>query len=169
MSAVRQQVQRRQDPPADIMISDETRTMFASMAMAVPDADGAGSERIVLSILKATSWDDLDAPWDKTAKDELIDKEQWIHSITRRPSGFADGLGIFLVIRAKLVGDEEETVWVSSSISVVAQLVKAHMLGAFPLCAILRRSERPTERGYYPEHLEFIGAGGGPNGSTVEE
>lgn len=169
MPGVRQQVQRRQDPPADIMISDETRTMFAQMAMAVPDADGAGSERIVLSILKATTWDDLDAPWDKTAKDELIDKEQWIYSITRRPSSFADGLGIFLVIRAKLVDADEETVWVSSSISVVAQLVKAYMLGAFPLCAILRRSERPTERGYYPEHLEFVGSAGGPNTATPGE
>jgi hypothetical protein len=157
-------VDRKTEPAGEVMISEETRRQFASMAMAIPDADGSGSERIVLAILGAQSWDELDAPWDKEPKDELVGKEMWIHSLMRRPSSFADGLGIFLVVRAKLVDEAREIVFSTSSVSVVAQLAKAYMLGALPICAVLRKSDRPTERGYWPQHLEIIGSAGDKSG-----
>lgn len=153
-------VAKNDDATKDVMISEQTRRQFAQMAMAIPDADGSGSERIVLAILNATNWDDLDAPWDKEPKDELVGKEMWIHTLMRRPSSFADGLGIFLVVRAKLVDEQREIVFSTSSVSVVAQLAKAFLLGALPICAVLRKSDRPTERGYWPQHLEIIGAAG---------
>lgn len=164
MPSTKTAVVKTDDSHTDMLISEQTRAMFAQMAMAIPDADGSGSERIVLSILNAKTWDDVDAPWDKAAKDELIDKDMWIYSIMRRPSSFADGLGIFLVVRAKLLDTDEEIVFSTSSVSVVAQLAKLYLLDAFPVQAKLKKSDRPTEKGYWPEHLEvFASAGGGKN------
>jgi hypothetical protein len=160
MPSTSKAVAPKEDSATDVMISEETRRQFASMAMAIPDADGSGSERIVLAILAAETWDDLDAPWDKEPKDALIDKEMWIHTLMRRPSSYADGLGIFLVVRAKLVDSGREIVFSTSSISVVAQLAKAYLLDALPVLAVLRKADRPTERGYWPQHLELLGSSG---------
>lgn len=163
MASSTKAVDKTADAPSGEMISEATRRQFAQMAMAIPDADGSGAERIVLSILNAKTWDDVDAPWDKSAKDDIIDKEMWIHSIMRRPSSFADGLGIFLVVRAKIEATGEETVFSTSSVSVVAQLAQLYLLDAFPVLATLRKSDRPTERGYWPEHLEISASAGSNN------
>lgn len=147
---------------SDVAISPDTIAMFAQMAMAVPDAEGSGSENIVLAILGAKSWDDLDDPWKSNKTDTLIGHTLCIKEIMRRPSSFADGLGIFLVVRGKDMDQDEDITFTTGSVSVVAQLVKAFLLNAFPLYCVLRQSERPTERGYYPHHLEMQGSGGEP-------
>ncbi len=153
----------------DVAISPDTVAMFAQMAMAVPDAEGSGSERILLAILGAKSWDELDDPWDSTKTDTLIGHNLVVREILRRPSSFADGLGIFLVVKGTDLDEDEDVTFTTGSISVVAQLVKAYLLGAFPLYVVLRQSERPTERGYYPHHLEITASGGEPVKVVAEQ
>jgi len=147
------------EPSTELVISNETRALFASMAMAVPDGDESGAEQIILAILNAKSWDELDDPWNSARADALLNVELRIDSLTRRPSSFADGLGIFLVVHGIRMDTKEPAVWTTGSVGTVAQLVKAYMLGALPLYAVLRQAERPTERGYYPHHLEIMGSG----------
>lgn len=165
MTAVRQKAYHDNTPAkvddTEIVISDETRALFAQMAMAVPEPTGDASERIVLQILNATSWDDLDDPWDSTKAETLVDVELRIDAITRHPSSYAEGLGIFLVAHGVRMDTKAEIVFPTGSISIVAQLTKAYLLGAFPVYVTLRRSPRPTAKGYYPQHLEFTGSGGG--------
>lgn len=146
----------------EMVISPETREMFAQMVVAIPEADGSGTERILLSILNAKTWDELDDPWDTTKSDELLGVELAIHTISRHASSYADGLGVFLVVHAKRVDDDTEVVFSTGSVSVVGQLVRAFMLGAFPMYAILRKSDTPTKRGYYPMHLEILASAGAP-------
>jgi len=146
----------------EMVISPETREMFASMVVAVPEADGSGTERILLSILNAKSWDELDDPWDTEKSAALVGVELAIHTITRHVSSYADGLGVFLVVHGKRLDDDTETVFSTGSVSVVAQLVRAYMLGAFPMYAKLVQSDKPTARGYYPQHLEILASAGGP-------
>lgn len=138
----------------------ETREMFASMASMVPTSEGDGADRIVWAILNATSWDELDKPWQTGSTDELIGVEIAVDSITRHASSYADGLGVFLVVHGHRVDTSDEVVYASGSASVVAQLVRAYALSAFPLYTILRKSDRPTERGYYPHHLEVLASSG---------
>ncbi len=140
----------------EIVIRPEVVAQFASMAMAIPDAEGSGSERILLAILQAESWDELDAPWSTEKAEAMYNIEQDVYEIMRRPSSYAGGLGMFLVVRAREAVNGRELVWTTGSISVVAQLVKAYLLGALPLRVILTRSDRPTENGYYPQHLQVI-------------
>lgn len=152
--------QREAAANTEMVISAETREMFASMVVAIPEADGSGTERILLSILNAKSWDELDDPWDTTKSDALVGVEMVIHTISRHASAYADGLGVFLVAHGKRLDDNTETVFSTGSVSVVAQLVRAFMLGAFPLYCILRQSDKPTSKGYYPHHLEIMSSGG---------
>lgn len=145
----------------EMVLSAETRELFTGMAMAVPEAeDGSGAERILLAILNAKSWDELDDPWDTEKSTALIGVELAIHSITRHASSYQDGLGVFLVAHCKRLDDETEVVFSTGSMSVVAQLVRAFMLGAFPMYATLRQSDKPTKRGYYPQHLEIMASAG---------
>lgn len=161
-------VATRPESGAAQVFSDETLRRFAQMASIVPASDGAGSERILLAILNADNWDALDDPWDTNKTDDIVDQEISIYEISRRPSRFADGLGMFLVIRSKFVGDDKEFVWTSSSVSVVGQLVKAYCLGALPLVAVLRKADTPTERGYHPQHLEILASAGDQKARVID-
>lgn len=161
MVKARQAEQPAEEEVKELVLASETRAMFASMVTMVPDAEGDATESIVLAILNAKTWDELDDPWDSEKATQLVDVEQRIDSIMRRPSSYTSGLGVFLVIKGKRMDTDEPIVWTSGAVSVVAQLVKAYALGAFPVYAMLRRSERPSAAGYYPQHLEITGSGGG--------
>lgn len=143
-----------------MVISAQTRELFAGMAMMIPTSEGNGAENIVLQILRATTWDELDNPWKTDKADEMIGIEVAIDSVTRHASSYADGLGIFLVIHGHEVKSGDEVYYTSGSVSVVAQLVRAYALGAFPLYTVLRKADRPTEKGYYPHHLEILASSG---------
>lgn len=161
MARASQAVERQQAANTEMVISPETRELFASMVVAVPEAeDGSGTERILLAVLQANNWDALDDPWDTEKTAALVGVELAIHTISRHASSYEDGLGVFLVAHAKRLDDGREVVFSTGSISVVAQLVRAYMLGAFPLYAILRQSDKPTKRGYYPQHLEIMASSG---------
>lgn len=160
MVRARQASEPVDEQSGELVLASETRAMFASMVTMVPDAEGDATESIVLAILNAKTWDELDDPWDSEKALELIDVEQRIDTIMRRPSSYTSGLGVFLVVKGKRMDSDEPIVWTSGSVSVVAQLVKAYALGAFPVYAVLRRSERPSANGYHPQHLEITGSGG---------
>lgn len=153
-------------PSMSLLKSAKTREMFATMAGMVPTSGDDGAEMIVLAILGAKSWDELDTPWNSAKSDELIGVEVAIGEITRHESSYADGLGIFLVARGKRIDTGEDVAYSTGSVSVVAQLVRAYALGAFPLYTILHKSDRPTAKGYYPLHLEVLASGGG---ASVEQ
>lgn len=151
---------RQESATADIAIRPEVRMQFAQMATAIPTTDGNGSEAIILAILNAKTWDELDDPWDSEKAKDLIGVEMRIDEIIRHQSRYADGLGIFLVVRGERLDTHQAITWATGSVSVVAQLVKGYLLGAFPLYVMLDQSDQPTERGYYPQHLRVIGSGG---------
>jgi len=151
-------VQRRDDADAPVL-SDKLIQMFTQMAMMVPDTAGDANESILLAILGAKTWDELDDPWDTRKADALVDKDIRIDTIMRRPSDFAGGLGVYLVVQGKDMDTDEPITFTTGSMSCVGQLVGAYANGWFPLYAILRKAQRPTSKGYYPMHIEFTGQG----------
>lgn len=155
------------DGSAEEPASTELATMdpalaeqFAHMATMVPSEDGSGYERILGAILSAASWDKLSDPWEATNAEELRGKRLRIDSIMRRPSSFEGGLGVFLVVKSVDTKNGEAFIWTTSSVAIVAQLVRAYALRAYPIIAEVVVSKRPTERGFYPQHLHIIGASG---------
>jgi hypothetical protein len=157
------------DEPSGIVavIDPETVQRFATMAMAIPSEDGSGMDRIVDAILSADSWESLADPWESTNAEKLRGKRIIVRSLTRRPSQFRGSLGIFLVVHSAWSSTGEDFVWTTSSVAVVAQLVRAYMLGALPAVVEMVIADRPTEAGYYPHHLRFIAGSVAPAAETA--
>lgn len=142
-------------------VSDATMALFAQMAVGIPEADDGGAyENIVLQLLNATDVDGLNAPWDTSDAEKLANHRLKIESVQRRPSDFNAGLGLYLVVKGVDMGTGETFVWSTGSISVVAQLARAHFLEKFPVIAELIISDTPTKNGYRPQRLNVIGFGG---------
>ena len=153
------------DGPADDTTSTELATIdpatvkrFAQMATMVPSEDGGGYERILDAILSAESWETLSDPWESTNAEKLRGKRLRVESVMRRPSQFAGGLGIFLVVKSVDLKTGEALVWTTSSVAIIAQLVRAYALRAFPLVAEVVIADRPTSQGFYPQHLHILAA-----------
>lgn len=111
--------------------------------------------RIVMQILEAKDFTELDNPWGQTAGlGEYNDQNIVIHSIVRAPSTFQGGPGIFLILDVE-TADGERHVVTTGSVSVVVQLLKAYEFDAFPLSCMPQVSKRQTSRGYWPQHLKI--------------
>lgn len=143
------------------VVSDATMALFAQMAVNIPEADDGGAyENIVLQLLGATDVDGLNAPWDTSDTEKLVGCRLKIETIERRPSDFNAGLGLYLVCKGTNMDSGEKFVWSSGSVSVVAQLARAHFLNAFPVIAEIVISDTPTKNGYRPQRLNIIAFGG---------
>lgn len=142
------------------VVSDATMALFAQMAVNIPEADDGGAyENIVLQLLGASDVDGLNAPWDTSDAEKLANHRLKIETLERRPSDFNAGLGLYLVVKGVDLGTGETFVWSTGSVSVVAQLARAHFLGAFPVIAELVISDTPTKNGYRPQRLRVLSFG----------
>lgn len=132
------------------------REAFLVMLEAVPEPDEDASARIVGSILEADQVEDLDKPWDSDGMRDLCDRQVLVRAITKRPSDFQGGLGVYLGCECTLPDDGTNLFVTCGSVSSVAQLVRAHTLEALPLLVIPRMAKKATKNGYWPYHLEIV-------------
>lgn len=143
------------------IVSESTLARFTQMAIGIPEADDSDAyESIVLQLLAASDVDGLNAPWDTDAAEKLAGYRLRIESITRRPSDYKEGLGIYLVCQGTNMGTGEKFTLTTGSVSVVAQLARAWYLGQFPVICELVIADKLTKNGYRPQHLLISGLGG---------
>lgn len=136
--------------PADLV------KRFADMAFTLPETTGDGGAGIIEAILNATEVESLDSVWGTKDPDKLVGEPLTILSATVSRSDYADGLGVFLVVKAHREGTGEDITFTTGSMAVIAQIVRAHTLQALPMRAKLVRADRPSASGYYPQHLEML-------------
>lgn len=139
-------------------ISGDVITAYEAMLDTVPDAGDAGVENILEQIASATSAADLDEPWRAGGLGKYVDTPIVITGIRKMPSDFDGPIGFFLVVDGAIRATGEKLVATTGSLSVVAQLVKAWQLDSFPIVVVPRLAKRPTKEGFYPQHLEIVGA-----------
>lgn len=142
---------------------------FKAMLEFVPEPDDDAAARIVMQIMGATGVEDLDKPWDVEGMRDYEGTAMVVHGITKMPSDYNTGLGVYLVCRVSQPGIGEEFVLTTGSVSIVAQLVKAYQLDAFPLEVVPRESEKPTRKGYRPMHLEMVRRGRRVRANVIEQ
>lgn len=142
---------------------------FLAMLGAVPEPDDDAAARIVMEILDAQSIEDLDKPWDVEGMRDFDGTMLQVEGITKMPSDYKTGLGCYLVCRCTQPGIGEVFTLTTGSVSIVAQLVRAHTLNAFPLQVIPRQSERPTRKGYRPMHLEMVRRGRRVRANVIDQ
>ena len=147
------------DSDAPAKLSAEAAERVRVIVALIPGDDGNGAERIVTQLLEAQTIDDLNAPWGGTSGRALAGKRLAIRGITKRPSSYEDGAGVFLVADAVDAKTGEQATFTTSSLSTVIQLSRCHQLGLFPVIADVIVAERPTARGFYPYHLNIVAAG----------
>lgn len=142
---------------------------FLAMLGAVPEPDDDAAARIVMEILDAQSIEDLDKPWDVEGMRDYDGSILQVDSITKMPSDYKTGLGCYLVCKCSQPGIGAVFTLTTGSVSIVAQLVRAHTLNAFPLQVIPRQSERPTRKGYRPMHLEMVRRGRRVRANVIDQ
>lgn len=143
------------------VISDQTMQIFASMAAGIPEADDSEAyESIVSQLLGAAGVDDLNAPWDTEAADRLAGHQLVIQELTRRPSDFIGGLGMYLVAKGVDQANGERFTWPTGSIAIVAQLARAYFLGGVPIVAQVVVGDANPRTGRKPQHLQIVALGG---------
>lgn len=126
---------------------------FAEMAVMIPADLGGGTEDILRKILSAKTWDQIDEPWRSTSVDDILGKHLRVTKVTRRPSTYEGGLGMFLTVHLRDARDGKEYVKSTGSVAVVGQFAALYAMGATAITIEWCKAKRPTESGYYPQHI----------------
>jgi len=142
---------------APVVISQRASEALTAALLSIPDTGEDGYERLLLQIAGASDAADLDAPWRSEGMRDYINRPLEVRGLRRIASDFDGGLPFFLVVDAGALDTGEAVTFTTGAVSVVAQLAKAFQLGAIPGWRIIpRESDRPSERGFYPQHLEVM-------------
>lgn len=137
-------------------LPDHLLRQFSQMAMMLPETESDGGASIITAILNSKDVSELDATWGTKDPDKLVGDNLTITGATRSLSDYQDGLGVFLVVEAVLERTGEPVTFTTGSIGIVAQIVRAASLEAFPFRAMIQRADKPTKDGYYPQHLKIL-------------
>lgn len=137
---------------------------FAEMAVMIPAEAGGGTEEILRKILSATTWDELDEPWETSEVDDILGLRLKLESATRRPSTFGSGLGVFLICHMYDPRTDRKYVKTTGSISVVGQVAWLYAHNHMPALIEWCRAARPSDNGFYPQHLKVHDVMGPGNG-----
>lgn len=148
------------DPTSNGLAVRERIAAVASELARDPDE---ASNAIVARILDAASVDDVFGASDTTTAQEVLGVGLRINGLSLGESSYDGGLPAYAVLDAVDIGTGKSLTVTCGAASVVAQLIKLHQLGAFPIDVVLRESEHQTARGYRPMALHrFIATDGEP-------
>ena len=138
---------------------------YEAMIEQVPDAGQDGIESILAQLAGITDPNRLDAPWNAGGLAEWAGRMIIVRGIRKMESDYDGPLPWFLILDGQDGQTGQEVHLTTGATSVVAQMVKAHVEGWFPLAVIPRLAKRPTKDGYYPVHLEVARAAAPGSGS----
>jgi hypothetical protein len=142
---------------AGTAVSTEVGSMESMVLMVdeLPEPDDDATERILAQLLRAKSTADLNKPWEAAGIQGYLDVPLRVLKVTRAPSDFEDGIGVYVVIHAVNVRTNEPVIATTGSVSILAQLIMAHRNGWLPATVIPRGPKRKPRNGRFPMHLEF--------------
>lgn len=128
---------------------------FTTWFAQVPEADSDEAVlRIVEQIFQAETPEELDNPWRGEGMRKYLGRLIRVRSIRRLPSDYATGPGWYLGCEIVMEATGEVEFTTTGSISIMAQLVTAHLKGMLPIDVVPRQAERKSRNGYFPMHLE---------------
>ena len=120
------------------------------------EAEDDAETRILMQVLAADNAEDVDAPWQSRKLSDWNGQIVTVQSLKRMPSDIDSDVPYYLVVQGVEAKTGKPVTATTSSKASMAQLIRLYTLGALPLSIIPRVSERPTARGFYPEHLEIV-------------
>lgn len=147
---------QEQTDQTELVLPQALVEQFKGMVTLIPDADEGGVANIVSQILNATTADELDKPWSDNDRGIPLGKPFTLLAVSKRASDFRDGLGFYLELDVIDLQSGEPRVYVTGSVSAVAQITAAYAGGMLPLTFKLVEAEKASKAGYKPQHLEVI-------------
>jgi hypothetical protein len=125
----------------------------------LPEAGQDGAVGILEQIMKATTLEELDKPWQSGGLGEWIGWALDVDNIRKHPSDFPGGPSHFLIADAIVAETGEFQTVMTGSIVNMVQLLVAKNNGLLPLRCVPRVAEKPTKDGFYPQHLQVFRRG----------
>lgn len=134
---------------------------YGRMILAVPEAEDDDGFGIIAGVLEAGSWEDLNTGGGLPEAEDFEGKRMVIRSITRRESTVegAESPWYFVVDADSGQPDFASMRFATSSRTIMAQLVKCHVHGWFPIVATVVKSDKATRKGFRPLSLRIEGRG----------
>lgn len=142
---------------APAVVSSAAVQAYQSLLEAIPEGGGEGYDGILRALYAAEDAADLDAPWRAQGMESWLNHPLVIQGLRRMESDYAGGLPFFLAVDAADAVTGELVTFTTGAVSVVAQLAKAHALGAIPGWQVIpRETERVSKSGYRSQYLEVV-------------
>lgn len=138
---------------------------YPGLVMAIPLAEGGDGSEMVADILAAESWEQLNGDEGSLPNARAVKgRELKVHGITRHESTEEGGIGWYLVIESTDIHTGELVRWQTSSMMVMAKLVKLSQLRCYPALVKISEAEKATKAGRKPLDMAVLSAtpGGTP-------
>lgn len=139
---------KQHENPAPGEVVDVTRegqlARYEAMILSIPQAEDGDGEGIILDILNAASWEDLNGGSKLPSFKDLAGKTFKVNAVTRRASDEAYGAGWYLIADCTDLQGRDFKAQTSAG-AAMATLVKLHQLDVFP--AVIEVLEARTNSG----------------------
>ena len=111
--------------------------------------------RMAAQILRANTADEVIDAQDSTKAENILNIPIWCTSITAQDSDeeFAEGVGLFIIVKGIRSDRREEVAVACGGWSVVMEGIRIHMLNELPYMLTIRQKKRKTKRGFYPLYI----------------
>lgn len=120
-----------------------------------PEADAQQSQvAIVARILQAEGADGVLDMGDPLKAEEMEGVAINVYGVRWFRSSFEEGPGVYAVMDAQRVDDEERVKVTCGGVNVMTQLLKLQASGLLPQRVKVVKASRPTRSGYYPYWLQ---------------
>lgn len=140
----------------ELQLSKAVVERFQEMIVLIPDAEEGGVSNIVAQIFQATTAAELDKPWTDDERGIPLGRPFTLLDVHKRASDFQDGLGFYLELDVIDLSTGEATVWVTGSVSAVAQITFAYAQQWLPVNFVMVEAAKASKAGYKPQHLEVV-------------
>jgi hypothetical protein len=139
--------------PVGLATTDETDSMVAlindAKSRAVEDPE-AVAKAITNRILEAESVEDVLSPQECRHARELLDVPLRFFDLHFNQSDFEEGAGFYAIANCEDVESGDRFAVACGGRNVMAQLLRLHQIGAFPIDLKFEQARRPTRQGFWP-------------------
>lgn len=111
--------------------------------------------RMAAQIMRANTADEVIDAQESTKAEHILNIPIWCTSIVVQESDeeFAEGVGLFAIVKGVRSDRREEVAVSCGGWSVVMEAIRIHMLGELPYMLTIRQKKRKTKRGFYPLYI----------------
>lgn len=139
-----------------VNVSQEMQT-FVEYARSLPSDDPQEvEERILRSLLTATTAEDILRAGEAMPATEVLDIPLTVMAIRGTESSYEDGSEVYLHVDAKIISNGDQVTFHCGARDVIVKLIRLDQLHMLPIDAVIHKADKPTKAGFYPLFLRAL-------------